>query len=60
MIKKNAKRKEEQSSEGGGKREGREGRKEGRRKEKESKREKRTVGMYCSRILSWLVTALFP
>jgi len=60
MIKKNTKRKEEQSSEGWGKKERGERGKEGRRKEKESKREKRTVGMYCSRILSWLVTALFP
>lgn len=40
------------------KKEGREGRKEERKRE--SKREKRTVSMYCSRTLSWLVTALFP
>lgn len=63
MIKKNNKRRKEQSGEGRErKREGVRG-KEGRREEKErnreSKREKRTVSMHCFGTLSWLVTALF-
>lgn len=63
MIKKNNKRKEEQSGEGRErKRErvrGKEGRREEKERNRESKREKRTVSMYCFRTLSWLVTALF-